>query len=199
MSKFVRKDGRIVGSNAICIPSVNGMRRSKRSAENSGKNEKRKTIKVSGFKPENMSSAFMVENMTATNLTDEWLSENRTRYSPDYASLSGTRNYVPCATCHGREKVSMVMIPLKNRCPYNWDIEYTGYLMSYHHGSSQSQIVCVNDQALGVSPSSDSKIRAILSEYVRGIAKECQSANCPRWKKELSKCVLCTKSANAPQ
>ena len=207
MSRFIRKDGEIVGSNAMCVPlQYNSVRRSKRDI----KDDHLIIKKMSSLKENSLNDAEILnDNITFSNVTEDQIKPTnpstdhklpnnitpptRRHFIPKYAELIGTRKYIPCAICNGEKKVSKVMMPSHSKCPLSWDVEYTGYLMSYHHGTSQSEVICVNDQALGVSPSSDPIIRELISAYMAPIKKDCNSFRCPRSNQELIKCALCTK------
>ena len=118
---------------------------------------------------------------------------NQTRFIPKYAELVGTRKYVPCAICQAKQRSAKLMIPLQTTCPTSWHTEYQGYMMTYHHNTKQSEIICVYDQALGVSPSSDAGIRKIISKYMSHIKVDCTTFPCPPYSEELLKCVVCSK------
>lgn len=116
------------------------------------------------------------------------------RFIPRYADLVGTRKYVPCSVCDAIDKAEKLMIPSTNECPDTWSVEYQGYLMNYHHGTKHSNLICVNDQALGISPSSDAGIREIISKYLTHVKTDCSTFPCPPLNyKELLKCVVCSK------
>ncbi|XP_065659735.1 uncharacterized protein LOC105844836 isoform X3 [Hydra vulgaris] len=112
----------------------------------------------------------------------------------NFAKLVGTRKYVPCALCKALGKSAQIMIPSTTECPPEWNIEYFGYLMDYHHGTKQSQIMCVNDQALGISPESEFIAKKIISSYLSHIQIDCDTHPCnSNIYNELLKCVVCSK------
>ncbi|XP_012557341.2 uncharacterized protein LOC105844836 isoform X1 [Hydra vulgaris] len=112
----------------------------------------------------------------------------------NFAKLVGTRKYVPCALCQAFGKSAQIMIPSTTECPPEWNIEYFGYLMDYHHGTKQSQIMCVNDQALGISPESEFIAKKIISSYLSHIQIDCDTHPCnSNIYNELLKCVVCSK------
>lgn len=116
------------------------------------------------------------------------------RFVPKYAELVGTRKYISCSVCDALDRSEKLMIPASVVCPDTWSVEYQGYLMNYHHGTAQANLICVNDQALGVSPSSDAGIREIISMYLSHVKTDCTTFPCPPLNyQELLKCVVCSK------
>ncbi|XP_066913088.1 uncharacterized protein [Clytia hemisphaerica] len=116
------------------------------------------------------------------------------KYIPKYAGMIGTRKYIPCAVCDVEEQSEQIMIPAQTSCPPEYEVQYQGYLMNYHHGTQAANIICVNDQALGISPSSDAGIRKIVSKYLSHIVVDCTTFPCPPLNHaELLKCVVCSK------
>ena len=116
------------------------------------------------------------------------------RYIPRYADMIGTRKYIPCAVCDIEEQSEHRMIPAESTCPNGWQLQYQGYLMNYHHGTQAGNVICVSDQALGISPSSDAGIRKIVSQYLSHIVIDCKTFPCPPLNHaELLKCVVCSK------
>ena len=117
-----------------------------------------------------------------------------TNYIPTYADMIGTRKYIPCAVCDIEEQSEHRMIPAESTCPNGWQLQYQGYLMNYHHGTQAGNVICVNDQALGISPSSDAGIRKIVSQYLSHVVIDCKTFPCPPLNHaELLKCVVCSK------
>jgi len=118
----------------------------------------------------------------------------KAKYVAKYADMIGTRKYIPCAVCDVEQHTQQLMVPAATTCPHSWIIQYQGYLMNYHHGTQAANVVCVNDQALGISPSSDAGIRKIVSKYLSHIVIDCKTFPCPPLNhSELLKCVVCTK------
>lgn len=116
------------------------------------------------------------------------------KYIPKYADMVGTRKYIPCAVCDIEDQAQQIMVPASSSCPLDWTMQYHGYLMNYHHGTQAANIICVNDQALGISPSSDAGIRRIVSKYLSHIVTDCSTFPCPPLNhSELLKCVVCSK------
>ena len=112
----------------------------------------------------------------------------------DYARLVGTRKYVACALCQAPGKLVQIMIPTATECPPEWNVEYLGYLMNYHHGTKHSQTMCVNEQALGISPESEHEAKKIISSYLSHVKIDCETHPCnENLLDEKLKCVVCSR------
>ena len=57
---------------------------------------------------------------------------------------------VPCAVCHVSTRAAVLMISAWHRCPSQWTLEYTGYLMTEHHTHSKATYECVDRDAESV-------------------------------------------------
>ena len=131
---------------------------------------------------------------TLSPTTTTTTTESTKSYVPRYANMIGTRKYIPCAVCDIEEQSEHRMIPAESTCPNGWQLQYQGYLMNYHHGTQAGNVICVNDQALGISPSSDAGIRKIVSQYLSHVVIDCKTFPCPPLNHaELLKCVVCSK------
>ena len=116
-------------------------------------------------------------------------------YGAEYQShngpLSAVFNHnVPCAVCYASTRVAVTMIPAKTRCPSTWTLEYSGYLMSDHHGHYRTMYECVDknpDSIPGSAPNTDGALFYHVEANCNGIA-------CPPYdpQKELT-CAVCTK------
>ncbi|XP_078656641.1 uncharacterized protein LOC144902881 isoform X1 [Branchiostoma floridae x Branchiostoma belcheri] len=52
---------------------------------------------------------------------------------------------VPCSVCLASRRSAHVMIPARLSCPEGWSKEYSGYLMSAHHGHQNNKnFICVD-------------------------------------------------------
>ena len=57
---------------------------------------------------------------------------------------------VPCAVCHVSTRAAVLMIPAWRRCPTQWTLEYTGYLMTENHTHGKGTYECVDKDAASV-------------------------------------------------
>ena len=97
---------------------------------------------------------------------------------------------VPCAVCHVSTRAAVLMIPAWRRCPTQWTLEYTGYLMTENHTHGKGTYECVDKDAASV-PGSHADINAALIYHVEA---NCNGLPCPPYdpQKELT-CAVCTK------
>ena len=102
---------------------------------------------------------------------------------------------VPCAVCYASTRVAVTMIPAKTWCPSTWTLEYSGYLMSAHVGSSsnpqyRTTFECVDKNPDSI-PGSASNVNGALFYHVEAT---CTGMPCPPYdpQKELA-CAVCTK------
>ena len=114
-----------------------------------------------------------------------------TEYETGGAPLSAVNNHnVPCAVCYVSTRVAVTMIPAKTRCPSNWTLEYSGYLMSDYHVYTTTMYECVDKNPDSV-PGSASNTNGALFYHVEA---SCNGMLCPPYdpQKELT-CAVCTK------
>ena len=97
---------------------------------------------------------------------------------------------VPCAVCYASTRVAITMIPAKTRCPSNWTLEYSGYLMSDNRIYTTTMYECVDKNPDSV-PGSASDAEGALFYHVEA---NCNGMLCPPYdpQKELT-CAVCTK------
>ena len=107
--------------------------------------------------------------------------------------LTAVNNHnVPCAVCYASTRVAVTMIPAKTRCPSNWTLEYSGYLMSQPRILSDRRTMyeCVDKNPDSV-PGSAANTHGIAFYHVEA---SCNGMLCPPYdpQKELT-CAVCTK------
>ena len=98
---------------------------------------------------------------------------------------------VPCAVCLITTRVTLLMIPAKVNCPTNWTTEYTGYLMTEHHGHHRSTYECVDKDPESVAGLIGGDSNNALLYHVE---PQCNGLSCPPYssEKELT-CVVCSR------
>ena len=115
-------------------------------------------------------------------------------YGAEYETggpLSAVSNHnVPCAVCYAPTRVAVTMIPAKTRCPSNWTLEYSGYLMSDHHVFATTMYECVDKNPDSVPGSASNTDGALFYQ----VEASCNGMLCPPYdpQKELT-CAVCTK------
>ena len=111
--------------------------------------------------------------------------------APSQPLRSVLRHNVPCAVCYTATRDTMVMIPANLHCPTHWTVEYTGYLMSEHHGHHRSTYECVDKD-----PESVPELNAWSGESALfyHVEPNCAGLSCPPYdaQKELT-CVVCSR------
>ena len=99
---------------------------------------------------------------------------------------------VPCAVCHVSTRAAVLMIPAWRRCPSQWTLEYTGYLMTEASTHSKATYECVDKDAESV-PGSHADTDGGVFYHVEA---DCNGLPCPPYDpqklKELT-CAVCTK------
>ena len=97
---------------------------------------------------------------------------------------------VPCAVCYASTRVAVTMIPAKTRCPSNWTLEYSGYLMSEGYTLHRTMYECVDKNPDSVPGSASSTDGASFYH----VEASCNGMLCPPYdpQKELT-CAVCTK------
>ncbi|XP_052083712.1 short-chain collagen C4-like [Mytilus californianus] len=98
---------------------------------------------------------------------------------------------VPCAVCRVSHASTVLMIPGKSHCYSGWKTEYSGNLMSGHHGhAGASQYVCVDSSPDVLEAGS----RDDNGYLLYGVKAYCGSLKCPPYVQDtLFKCVVCSK------
>ena len=98
---------------------------------------------------------------------------------------------VPCALCYVTTRDTVVMIPAKVHCPTNWTVEYTGYLMTEHHGNYRSTYECVDKDPESVPGLNAWSGNSALFYHVEPV---CSGLSCSPYDagKELT-CVVCSR------
>ena len=97
-------------------------------------------------------------------------------------------NNMPCAVCHTTVRESVLMIPAHTQCPGNWTIEYSGYLMTAHHGNAgRLPYKCVDKAGESTTGGTGTPC------YLHHVEPDCSDLSCPPYdaQKELA-CVVCT-------
>ena len=79
------------------------------------------------------------------------------------------RSQLPCSTCLGPQRNTMLMIPSESTCPPNWTREYYGYIMSTSIAEN-GQFICV-DKSSTVNLENNSSLMGAGLYYVK--------VNCP--------------------
>ena len=69
-------------------------------------------------------------------------------YGAEYETNSGAwkiyhNQDVPCAVCR-TPRTNVLMLPGRNQCYNDWQLEYTGFLMSDYYGYSSKEYTCVD-------------------------------------------------------
>ena len=98
----------------------------------------------------------------------------------------------PCAVCYTSIRDTVLTIPAKLRCPANWTVEYSGYLMSAHHNvDGRTMYECVDGDPESV-PGLDTTSRD--TAVFRHVEPHCSGLSCPPYdaEKELT-CVVCSR------
>ena len=98
---------------------------------------------------------------------------------------------VPCAVCYIATRDTVVMIPANLHCPTHWTVEYTGYLMTEHHGHHRSTYECVDKDPESVPDLNAWSGDTALFYHVE---PNCAGLSCPPYdaQKELT-CVVCSR------
>ncbi|XP_062599192.1 uncharacterized protein LOC134260654 [Saccostrea cucullata] len=99
---------------------------------------------------------------------------------------------VPCAVCETIGEKPVIVIPARTSCYSGWKKEYSGYLMSGHHGyQAGSEYSCVDQYPQTVFGGSPRK-NGYLFYLVEG---RCGSLKCPPYRDgwEIT-CVVCSKA-----
>ena len=130
------------------------------------------------------------------------VAKTSTLYGAEYESPSGFDfknvggrtahdHNIPCVVCHSRTKSSSLMIPARNRCYGDWNVEYNGYLMSGNPGhAGRSHFICM-DGSPESDPAGFRDENGVMFYNVEGV---CGSLPCPPYvpRREIT-CVVCTK------
>ena len=108
-------------------------------------------------------------------------------------SVNGKR--IPCAVCMIPNKGSNIMVPGENFCPFEWKIEYWGYLMASRYSSNaKSNWVCIDSQpeALDLSASGSGQVYWYATEIeCGGMACSRSRPNAYVLQRELT-CAVCS-------
>ncbi|XP_060600606.1 uncharacterized protein LOC132754038 [Ruditapes philippinarum] len=101
---------------------------------------------------------------------------------------------IPCSVCR-IPRNNLLMVPGRNICHENYQLEYKGYLMSSHHKNvSPSQFICIDDEP-EVLPGGHANHNGKLFYFVSG---SCGSLKCPPYREGLElTCAVCSYSPNA--
>lgn len=117
---------------------------------------------------------------------------------------------VPCVACEAEQRLTMIMIPAKTRCPSSdWNLDYRGHLMTEletNGGEPDNftaadirgprSFVCVDEHAESLtSKPVDSWIGGVLHAVRAGCTGGGALMNCPPYKSDNSalSCVVCSK------
>ena len=117
-------------------------------------------------------------------------------YGVEYEARSGQalsdlfNHNAPCVVCEVSSRSKQIMIPGRYTCPDTWTVEYSGWLMSGHHGHRRAMHICLDktpETVIGKAADTDG---ALLYH----VEADCTGLPCPNYDqtKELS-CVVCTK------
>ena len=99
---------------------------------------------------------------------------------------------VPCAVCNVDFKSTKIMIPARNECPTQWQKEYSGYLMTEHHGHPHTyEYVCIDRDAEAV-PGTVTSNNGMLLYFVEGVCGGHLQCGPYVSGRELT-CAVCTK------
>ena len=99
---------------------------------------------------------------------------------------------MPCVLCSVSTRSKMIMIPARYECPSDWNIEYSGYLMSEAEHVSRfggKSTICIDEGAEAVPGSGASTDLAIVY-FMRAV---CTNLPCPPYEtNKLLTCTVCT-------
>ncbi|XP_052083714.1 uncharacterized protein LOC127721070 [Mytilus californianus] len=133
---------------------------------------------------------------TCINTESQIINEKRLLLTdPDYADNKQLQRDIQLlkATmiCRVSHASTVLMIPGKSHCYSGWKTEYSGNLMSGHHGhAGASQYVCVESSPDVLEAGS----RDDNGYLLYGVKAYCGSLKCPPYVQDtLFKCVVCSK------
>ena len=114
-----------------------------------------------------------------------------TKYQHPIVGVHGAT--VPCASCYASTRSAQLMIPGKTSCPYNWNVEYYGYLMSDGHWSdrSRNEFICVDKSQQSLTAEINNQGALLYHVRVRCSAHGLACAT-DRYPYALP-CVVCTR------
>ena len=97
---------------------------------------------------------------------------------------------VPCAVCYVSIRSVVYIVPASDYCPFDWTLEYSGYLMTERYNSNRSTFECVDKDPESI-PGSAANTNGALFYHVEAT---CNGLPCPPYdpQKELT-CAVCTK------
>ena len=100
--------------------------------------------------------------------------------------------YLPCVLCHTTTKSTSFMLPGRYTCPSGWNMEYSGYIMTEHTGSSRGgrrDTICVDQYAEAAGTRSSAYAAQLFLMQVT-----CTGLDCPPFnsQKPLT-CAVCSK------
>lgn len=73
------------------------------------------------------------KNVPHSSLKPAWL---QVEFSPTMFGRPIPKHYhLPCVACETVQRVTKIMIPAQVRCPYDWTLDYKGYLVSAAEGN----------------------------------------------------------------
>ena len=115
-------------------------------------------------------------------------------YEAEYAIFPGSpfsavnNHNVPCVVCYASTRVAVTMIPAKTRCPSNWTLEYSGYLMSEGRWNNcqRTMYECVDKNPDSV-PGSAADTNGVLFNHVEA---SCNGTLCPPYDPQKNSPVL---------
>ncbi len=114
-----------------------------------------------------------------------------TEYQVGNPIPSRSNHNAPCAVCYVPTRETVLMLPARLTCLPNWTLEYSGYLMSAHHGykhSSTFECVDRNPESIPGSSANTDGAHFYFNEAV------CNGIPCPPYdpQKEIT-CAVCSK------
>ena len=99
---------------------------------------------------------------------------------------------MPCVLCSVSTRSKMIMIPARYQCPSDWNIEYSGYLMSeveHTNHPGRKATICVDAAAKPV-PGSGASTDPAPVFFMRAV---CNGLPCPPYEaNKLLTCAVCT-------
>ena len=99
---------------------------------------------------------------------------------------------MPCVFCSVSTRSKMIMIPARYECPSDWNIEYSGYLMSQAEGNGdegRKSTICVDETSEPV-PGSGANTNPAVVCFMRAV---CNGLPCPPYEaNKLLTCAVCT-------
>lgn len=109
--------------------------------------------------------------------------------------------HLPCAVCEANQRVSQVTMPGKSRCPDEWSLEYSGYLMSpatTWPNDHKMEYVCIDSAPESISSKRGSITTPWYGEALYYATAQCSGDSrldiCPPYKdNQPLQCVICTK------